>query len=209
MVVPEKEHRLAVFASGRGSNLEAILAAREAGRLGMEVALVVSDNPRARALELARSAGVDAQIVEYDRKAGREAFGERLLELCRDREITVVALAGFMRLLPETFLRGFPDRVFNIHPALLPSFPGLHAQAQALEYGVKVSGCTVHLVDSGVDTGPVVLQAAVPVYDDDDEESLSARILRREHVLYPRALALFARGRLRVEGRRVRIADVE
>ncbi|MFP4200098.1 MAG: phosphoribosylglycinamide formyltransferase [Clostridia bacterium] len=205
----EHRHRLAVFASGRGSNLESILAAAEAGRLGMDVALVVSDNPRARALSLARRAGIEAQVVEYDRQKGRDAFGRCLLELCRDREITVVALAGFMRILPQSFLDGFPDRVFNIHPALLPSFPGLHAQAQALEYGVRVSGCTVHLVDSGVDTGPIVLQAAVPVYEDDDEDSLSARILRREHLLYPRALALFSRDRLRVEGRRVRITSDE
>ncbi len=206
-MIDGESHRLAVLASGRGSNLEAIMAAEEAGWLGLEIALVLSDQPEARALDLARGRNVPVAVVEYCREAGREAFGDALLGACRDHRVTSVALAGFMRILPENFLDEYPDRVFNIHPSLLPAFPGLRAQAQALEYGVKVSGCTVHLVDAGVDTGPVVMQASVPVYPGDDEAALAARILRSEHRLYPRALALFARGRLRRDGRRVRVLD--
>ncbi len=203
----ENLERLAVFASGRGSNLEAIIAASEAGWLGMTIALVLSDVPGARALDLARSKGIPVETIPFDEAAGREAFGEALAGACKGHGVTVVALAGFMRILPESFLTQYPDRVFNIHPSLLPAFPGLHAQAQALDYGVKVTGCTVHLVDAGIDTGPVVMQAAVPVLPGDDVRTLSERILVQEHRLYPRVLSLWAAARIRIEDRRVWIDD--
>ncbi len=197
--------RLAVFASGRGSNLGAILEAARAGALDMVVALVVSDQAEAPALERAREVQVPAEVLEFT--SDHDAYGERLLRVLEAHRIDAVALAGFMRVLPASFLAAFPGDVFNIHPSLLPAFPGLHAQAQALEYGVKVSGCTVHFVDEGVDTGPVILQTAVPVYEHDDVDDLSGRILRWEHRLYPRALQLYAEGRLQKQGRRVRILN--
>ncbi|MFO8060360.1 MAG: phosphoribosylglycinamide formyltransferase [Bacillota bacterium] len=197
--------RLAVMASGRGSNLEAILNAADSGALDMEIALVVSDQGDAPALDRARRARVPSEVLEFS--SAPDAYGRQLLRLLGEYQIDVVALAGFMRVLPGSFLQTFPGDVLNIHPSLLPAFPGLNAQAQALEYGVRVSGCTVHFVDEGVDTGPIILQAAVPVGADDDEESLSRRILRWEHRLYPRALQLYAEGRLCRQGRRVRILN--
>ncbi len=197
--------RLAVLASGRGSNLGAILDAVSSGDLDMEVALVASDQGEAPALERARGAGVAVQVLEVP--SDRHAFGESLLRLLEAYRIDVVALAGFMRVLPASFLAAFPGDVLNIHPSLLPAFPGLDAQAQALEYGVKVSGCTVHFVDEGVDTGPIILQAVVPVDPEDDVDCLSRRILRLEHRLYPQALALYAERRLQRQGRRVRIRN--
>ncbi len=197
--------RLAVLASGRGSNLGAILDAVSSGALDMEVVLVASDQGDAPALERAREAGVEVQVLEV--LPDRHAFGESLLRLFEAYRIDVVALAGFMRVLPARFLATFPGDVLNIHPSLLPAFPGLDAQAQALEYGVTVSGCTVHFVDEGVDTGPIILQAVVPVDPEDDVDRLSRRILRLEHRLYPRALALYAERRLQRQGRRVRIRN--
>lgn len=197
--------RLGVLASGRGSNLQAILDAIGRGEVPAEVVVVISDRPDARALERARAAGVPAVFVDPGAHPSREAFDAELARILRAHGAELVVLAGYMRLLGPSFVAAFRNRVLNIHPALLPAFPGLHAQRQALEYGVKVAGCTVHFVDEGVDTGPIVLQAAVPVREDDTEETLAARILEQEHRLYPQAIRLFAEGRLQVEGRRVRI----
>lgn len=197
--------RLGVLASGTGSNLQAILDAVGRGELDVVPAVVASDRPGARALERARAAGVATTVIRPRDHASREAFDAALVEALRAHGVHVVALAGFMRLLTPTFLAAFPLRVVNVHPALCPAFPGLHAPAQALAWGVKMTGCTVHFVDAGVDTGPIIAQAAVPVLDDDDAASLHARIQAEEHRLLPRALAWLAAGRLRVEGRRVRI----
>ena len=194
-----------MLASGRGSNFGAIVEATEAGRLPATVALLVSDRPGARVLELARAHRVEARVVDASEYPSREAFDKALLALLEQRGVGLVCLAGYMRILTGTFVRHFEGRLLNIHPSLLPAFPGLHPQRQALAHGVKVSGATVHFVDEGVDTGPIVLQAAVPVLDDDTEESLADRILVEEHRIYPAAVRLFAEGRLRVEGRRVRV----
>lgn len=197
--------RLVVLVSGRGSNLQAILDAIEAGALPARVCAVISDHPEAPALQRARARGVPAISLPKRRGEARDAYSARLAALCKEYHPELVVLAGFMRILGEPFLEAFPQRVINIHPALLPSFPGKNAQRQALEYGVRFSGCTVHFVDVGVDSGPIILQAVVPVLPDDTVEALSQRILREEHHLLPQAIALFAAGRLRVEGRRVRI----
>jgi phosphoribosylglycinamide formyltransferase-1 len=196
-----------VLVSGRGSNLKALLAAQARGALSpAEVRVVLANVAGAPALAVAAAAGVPTAIVDHKPFAGdRAAFEEALLQVLRQHDVRIVALAGFMRLLGPRFLSAFPDRVLNIHPSLLPAFPGMHAQRQALEYGVRYSGCTVHLVDEGCDTGPILLQAVVPVLDDDDEERLSARILAEEHRLYPEAVRLLAEGRAVREGRRVRV----
>lgn len=199
--------RVGVLASGRGSNLQAIMDAIAAGRVPAQVVVVLSDKPGAAALERARAAGIPAEFVDPADFPTREAFDRRLAERLMAYGVDLVVLAGFMRILSPVFVRAFPGRIMNIHPSLLPAFPGLHAQRQALEHGVKVSGCTVHFVDEGLDSGPIILQAAVPVRDDDSEESLAARILEEEHRLYPEAVRLFAEGRLEVRGRRVYIKD--
>lgn len=194
-----------ILVSGRGSNMEALLRAMAAGCLSAHVAVVVSDNPEAPALEKARRYGVETVV------AGRRAYPDRTAQegavasALMVRGVELVLLAGYMRLLRGPLLAAYPGRILNIHPALLPAFPGLHAQRQALGHGAKVAGCTVHFVDAGTDTGPIVLQAAVPVLEDDTEETLAARILVAEHRLYPAAVQLYAEGRLVLEGRRVRI----
>lgn len=194
---------LAVLVSGRGTNLQAIIDAWEAGTLPVEIVGVLSDNPGAKALERASAHGLRTAVLEAASYPDRRAYGEAVRDLLKSWGTEIVALAGFMRLLDPVVINAFPGRILNIHPSLLPAFPGLHAQRQALEYGVRVSGCTVHLVDEGMDTGPIVLQAAVPVLPDDTEETLAARILKEEHRLYPEAIRLLATGRLKVEGRRV------
>ncbi len=178
-----------------------------AGRLPAQVVVVLSDKQGAVALERARAAGIPAEFVDPASFPSREAFDRRLAERLKAYGVDLVVLAGFMRILSPAFVRAFPGRIMNIHPSLLPAFPGLHAQRQALEYGVKVSGCTVHFVDEGLDSGPIIMQAAVPVREGDTEESLAARILEQEHRLYPDAIRLFAEGRLQVEGRQVRIRE--
>ncbi|MFU8855613.1 MAG: phosphoribosylglycinamide formyltransferase [Deferrisomatales bacterium] len=196
--------RLGVLASGGGSNLQSILDAAAGGMLDARVAVVVSDNPEALALERARRAGVAAEVVPVA-GAPREEHDRRVTAALGRHGADTVALAGYMRLVGPVLLRAFPGRVLNIHPALLPAFPGLHVHAQVLAHGAKFSGCTVHFVDEGTDTGPIILQAVVPVRDDDTPEALAARILREEHRIYPQALQYLAEGRLRVEGRRVRV----
>ncbi|HET7341771.1 MAG TPA: phosphoribosylglycinamide formyltransferase [Methylomirabilota bacterium] len=194
---------LGILASGRGSNLQAILDACARPGFPARVAVVVSDRERAVALERARAAGVEALWVNPKDFGDREAFDAALVRELRARDVGLVCTAGFMRILSATFVRAFAGRILNIHPSLLPAFPGLHAQRQALEHGVTVAGATVHFMDEGVDSGPIVLQAAVPVEADDTEETLSARILAQEHRIYPEAIRLFAEGRLQIVGRKV------
>jgi len=194
---------LGVLASGRGSNLQAILDEIAAGRLAAAVKVVVSDVAEAFALDRARRAGVPAVFVAAQGSGGKADYEKRVVAVLREHGVDLVVLAGYMRICGSELLAAFPGRIFNIHPSLLPAFPGLHVQRQALEHGARFSGCTVHFVDAGVDTGPIIAQAVVPVLDADSEDTLAARILRQEHRVYPHAIRLFAEGRLRVEGRRV------
>ena len=191
-----------VLVSGRGSNLQALIDAQKRGELGGAIAVVVSNVEGALALERAKAAGIPTVFRDHRGKK-REEFDAEIVAILRAARVSLVCLAGYMRLLSPLFVRSFPGRILNIHPALLPAFPGLDAQKQALEYGVQVSGATVHLVDEGLDSGPIVLQEAVPVLGSDTAESLSARILETEHRIYPRAVRLMLEGRCRVEGRRV------
>jgi phosphoribosylglycinamide formyltransferase 1 len=197
--------RLGVLASGRGTNLQAIIDAIARGVLRARLAVVVSDRETAPALDRARRWGAPAIFVNPKDAEDRAAHDDALVRVLQSHAVDLVCLAGFMRLLGPAFLRAFPDRVLNIHPSLLPAFPGLGAQRQALAHGVKISGATVHFVDEGLDSGPIIVQEAVPVLSGDTEEALSARILEVEHRIYPRAIRLFAEGRLRIEGRRVHI----
>jgi phosphoribosylglycinamide formyltransferase-1 len=183
----------------------ALLAAMIDGRVAAEPAVVVSNVPGAPGLAAARRLGIETKVVDHTEIRPREAHEDAIIEILDEHGVEIVCLAGYMRRLSPLFVGAFPGRILNIHPALLPAFPGLDAQRAALEYGVKVAGCTVHLVDDQVDHGPIVLQAAVPVEEGDTVDSLSARILEAEHALYPKALALLASGRLDVEGRRVRV----
>ena len=199
--------KIAVLASGSGSNLQAIIDEIKSGFLPVELALVLSDKPQDYALQRAEAAGVPTKVLLPADFASREDYDAELVRLLKASGAEAVALAGYMRLVTPVFLQAFPHRVLNIHPALLPSFPGLHGQRQAFEYGVKVAGCTVHFVDEGMDSGPIILQAPVPVLEDDDADSLAARILEQEHIIYPLALRLLAEGKLHIEGRRVRIAE--
>lgn len=194
--------RIAVLASGEGTNLEAILEAEERGEISGRVVLALSDRESAPALERARRRGIEARWLEPRLYRERARYDRALLELLKEARIDLVVLAGFMRLLGAVLVEAFPHRIMNTHPALLPSFPGVSGVADALAYGVKVSGCTVHFVDEGLDTGPVILQEAVPVLQNDSEEMLHRRIKAAEYRLYPRAIELFCRGQLRVEGRR-------
>jgi phosphoribosylglycinamide formyltransferase-1 len=194
--------RVGVLLSGRGSNLQALIDAARRGDLGGEIVVVVSNVETARGLVRARAAGVPAVFRDH-RGKGRESYDAEIVEILHAHHVDLVCLAGFMRLVSPAFVRSFPGRIVNIHPALLPAFPGLDAQRQAWEHGVKVSGATVHLVDEGLDSGPIVAQEAVAVRSIDTAESLAARILEAEHRLYPRAVRLLLDGRCRVEGRRV------
>jgi phosphoribosylglycinamide formyltransferase-1 len=193
--------KVGVLVSGRGTNLQALVDAAQRGQLGSEIAVVVSNVEQAPALDRARRAGISAVFRDH-RGRKREEFDQELVALLRDRGVDLVCLAGYMRLLSPGFLHAFPERVLNVHPSLLPAFPGLEAQRQALEAGVKVSGATVHLVDEGLDSGPILMQEAVPVLDTDTVESLAARILEAEHRIYPRAARAMLEGRVRFEKRR-------
>lgn len=195
--------RVGVLASGRGSNLQALLDAAARPGYPARVVLVVSDRERAQVLERARARSVAAVWLNPKDFGDRAAYDAALGRLLDEHRVGLVCLAGFMRILTAGFVRAFAGRILNIHPSLLPAFPGLHAQRQALDYGVKVAGATVHFVDEGVDTGPIILQSSVPVQPDDTEESLSDRILAVEHRIYPEAVRLFAEGKLAIAGRRV------
>ncbi len=198
--------KIGVLVSGRGSNLQALIAAAAAGASGGEIAVVVSNVEKAPGLERARAAGIPAYFRDH-RGRPREEFDRDVLELLATHRVDLVCLAGFMRRLSAHFIRAYPGRILNVHPSLLPAFPGLEPQKQALAYGAKVSGATVHLVDEGLDSGPILLQEAVAVREDDTEETLAARILEVEHRLYPRAARIVLDGRYRVEGRRVRLLE--
>lgn len=198
--------KVVILISGRGSNMEALIQARDAGELPVDIAAVISNRPDAAGLETAARAGITTHYVDHKAFAGREAFDAALAE-CIDTFVPdLVILAGFMRILSEGFVRHYEGRLMNIHPSLLPAFPGLHTHRKALEEGVRVHGCTVHFVTPTLDHGPVVIQAAVPVLDGDDEASLAARVLVQEHRIYPQAVRWFAEGRLRLDNGCVRVA---
>ena len=194
--------KLGILLSGRGSNFEAIARNVQAGRIPAEIAVVISNKADAPGLARAKEMGLATRFIPSKGKE-REAFDREVVAVLREFQVDLVCLAGFMRILSPYFIREFPRRILNIHPALLPSLPGEEAQRQALEYGVKFTGCTVHLVDEGVDTGPIVCQAVVPVLDDDTVETLAARILKEEHRIYSEAICLLLEDKLRFEGRRV------
>ena len=198
------KEKLGVLCSGRGTDLQSIIDAIEAGQVPAEIAIVLTDK-EAYALERARKAGIEAVCVDRKQFDGREPFEKALIEKLEAAGVTLVVLAGFMRILTPYFVGHFAGRIMNIHPALLPSFPGAHAHRDVLAYGVKVSGCTVHFVDEGTDSGPIIMQAAVPVLDDDTEETLGARVLKEEHRIYPECIRLYCEGKLKVEGRKVTI----
>ena len=196
--------RIGVLVSGRGSNLQAIIDNIAQGSLSAELAVVISDQPDAYALERAKKNGIPAvHVSAKGYKGKRDEYDALLVNELQKHNVELVVLAGFMRIITPILLKAFPNRVMNIHPALLPSFPGLHVQKAAIEHGAKFSGCTVHFVDEGMDTGPIIIQAVVPILDNDTEDTLSARILKQEHKIYSRAIQLYAAGLLRIEGRRV------
>lgn len=201
--------KLGVLVSGRGSNLQAIIDSIEAGKLPAKIEIVISDKEDAYALTRAKNHGIPALFIDPKSFGSKEEFERAVGDELDKRGVELICLAGFMRVLSPYFVSRFRNRIINIHPALLPSFPGLHGQRQALLYGVKIAGCTVHFVTEEVDAGPIIIQAAVPVYDDDTEETLSARILKYEHKIYPMAIKLIAEGRVRIEGRRVLIDGVK
>lgn len=197
--------QLGVLVSGNGSNLQAVIDRIEAGALDARIAVVISNEPRAFALKRAERHGIPAVVVSHRDFSSRQAADEAMISVLQGYGVELVVLAGFMRILTESFLEVFPMRIINIHPALLPAFPGIHSQKQAADYGVKFSGCTVHFVDQGIDTGPIIVQAVVPVYADDTEETLGARILEQEHRILPQAIQWYAEGRLHVDGRKVTV----
>jgi len=204
-MTPEKRTRLGVLASGSGTNLEAIAQAIDDGDVPATVALVLSDNPDAFALERARRRGIETRVINLRDYEDRPAYDRAIVDALEKAGVDLVVLAGYMKLVAPGFIDAFSGRIMNIHPALLPSFPGEQGVKDALEHGVKVSGVTVHFVDKGLDTGPIIVQEAVPVEEDDDVETLHNRIHLAEYRAYPLAIRLFAQGRLLIEGRRVRV----
>jgi phosphoribosylglycinamide formyltransferase-1 len=201
--------KLGVLASGGGTNLQSIINQCQQQKIDAEIVLVLCNNPGAGALTRAEQAGLPNVCINHRDFDKRENFDQAVVAALREAGVELVVLAGFMRIISETFLEAFPQRIINIHPALLPAFPGMHVQKKALDYGARFSGCTVHFVDNGVDTGPIIIQAVVPILEDDDEESLSARILQQEHLIYPRAIQLFSEDRIKLDGRRVLIDGAE
>lgn len=199
--------KIGVLASGRGSNFQSIIDEIESDHLKAEIVLLITDNPSAFAIERAKKHRIEYLVALPKEHRSRDDFFLKIADELKKKDVELVVLAGFMRIVGKPLLDAFPNRIMNIHPALLPSFPGLHGQKQAIDYGVKISGCTVHFVDEGMDTGPVIIQAAVPVFQNDTEETLSERILRFEHKIYPEAIRLFSEGRIEVEGRKVRIKE--
>jgi len=197
--------RIVVVASGRGSNFQAIIGALQRGSIPADCVALVTDNPEAYAIERAKAAGIPAVVVDYGSFATRELYEQALLAALKKERPDLVVLAGYMRILGSAIVREYAGKMVNIHPALLPSFTGLHAQRQALEHGVKLAGCTVHFVDESLDGGPIILQRCVRVMDDDDEDALANRILIQEHIALPEAVRLFCEDRLTIEGRKVRV----
>jgi phosphoribosylglycinamide formyltransferase-1 len=199
--------KLGVLVSGSGSNLQAIIERIEAGALNAAIRVAISNKPDAYALVRCGKHGIPAVVIRHQDFRTREDFDRRMIDVLQAHDVELVVMAGFMRVLTPLFLKAFPMRIMNIHPALLPAFPGTHVQQQAIDYGVKFSGCTVHFADEGVDTGPVIIQAIVRVLPQDTADTLAARILREEHRIYPQAIQFYADGRLLVSGRKVIVQD--
>jgi len=197
--------RIAVLASGRGSNFQAVIDAITEKNIPARCTALITDNPNAYAIGRAKKAGIPVVVVDYSSFPSREVYERALLSAMQQQEADLFVLAGYMRILGKIIVQAFPGKMVNIHPALLPSFTGLHAQRQALEYGVKIAGCTVHFVDEHLDCGPIILQRCVPVLESDDEEALAERILIQEHIAFPDAIRLFCEDRLEIVGRNVRI----
>jgi phosphoribosylglycinamide formyltransferase-1 len=202
-----KKVGIGVLVSGSGSNLQSIIDHIEAGTLDAEIRVVLSNNPDAYALERCRKHRIPSVVVDHRHFDCRENCDRKMVAILESTGVELVVMAGFMRILSPEFFRAFPHRIINIHPALLPAFPGLHVQQKAVEYGVKFAGCTVHFADEGIDTGPILIQSVVPVYEDDTPESLSTRILKEEHRIYPQAIQYFAEGGIVIEGRKVLIRN--
>lgn len=198
---------IGVLISGGGSNLQAIIDACEAGRLNAQIKIVVTNNPSSYGLERCHKHSIPIKVITKEAFSNKDDYDKELIKTLKEHDVNLVVLAGFMRILTPALINAFPMRIMNIHPSLLPAFPGLDVQKKALEHGVRFAGCTVHFVDSGVDTGPIIIQAVVPVIGDDTVETLSHRILEQEHRIYPQAIQLYAEGRLSVHGRLVLIAD--
>ena len=194
---------IGVLVSGSGTNLQAIIEAIEAGKIEGKICIVISDNPNAYAIKRAKKYNIKTQYINYKEFNNREEYDKKIISLLKEKDCDLVVLAGYMKILTPYFINAYKNKIMNIHPALLPSFPGLHVQKKAIDHGVKVSGCTVHFVDEGLDSGPIIIQQVVEVKDDDTEESLAERILREEHRIYPRAIQLFSEGRLVVKERGV------
>lgn len=200
------KHILGMLCSGRGTNMQSIMAAIESGQIKAEIGIVLTDKPEARALQVASEAGIKSVCVNRKACSTQQEFEEKLVAELKAANVTLVVLAGFMRILSPYFVETYRHRILNIHPSLLPSFGGAHAHRDVLAYGTKVSGCTIHFVDEGMDHGPIILQDTVPVLDDDTEDTLAARVLTKEHILYPKAIELFVDGRLElIDDRHVRI----
>ncbi len=199
----DMKKRIVVLVSGRGTNLQALIEASQSGFIPGEISLVVSDNPQAYALRRAEEAKIPTFVLDYQSFPNKRAYEAALMEVLERENPELICLAGYMRIVGKEIVARFRHRIMNIHPSLLPAFPGLEAQRQAVEYGVKVSGCTVHFVDEGMDTGPIILQATCPVFEEDTPETLAERILEYEHQIYPRAVKLFLEGKLEVRGRKV------
>lgn len=199
---------IGVLISGSGTNLQAIIDAIETKELDAKIQVVLSNRIDAYGLMRAKKHGIPVEVLDHKRFSNREAFDQAVVDILRTREVELVVLAGFMRLLSPVFVAAYSNRIMNIHPALLPAFPGLHVQKKAVEHGVRFSGCTVHFVNEECDEGPIIIQAVVPVFPEDTEESLASRILEQEHRIYPRAIQLYSEGRLRIEGRKVFVDDL-
>jgi len=205
----QQKLRLAVLASGGGTNLQSIIDQSRQGLLNAEIHLVISNNPGAGALTRATQAGIKTACINHREFDSRESFDQQVIATLQAAQIDLVVLAGFMRIISAPFLQAFPQKIINIHPSLLPAFPGLHVQQKAIDYGAKFSGCTVHFVDDGVDTGPIIVQSVVPVHPEDTEESLAARILEQEHKIYPQSIQWIAEGRVKIFNRQVKITASE
>lgn len=201
--------KLGVLISGNGSNLQSIIDHIEKRSLKAVIKIVVSNNPDALGITRAKKHGIQIAVLKNTDFKSPEDFDSELIKIIKKNDVDLIILAGFTRILTSVFLQAFPQKIMNIHPALLPSFPGLHGQKQAFDYGVKFTGCTVHFVDEGVDTGPIIIQSVVPVYDDDTEEIMTARILKEEHRIYPQAIRFYAEGRLEIKDRKVNLKSVK
>lgn len=198
---------IGVLVSGSGSNFQSIIDQIEKGNLDASIKVVISNNPDAYALERAKKHNIPAVVIDHNNFQDRDEFDQKMIDILNSYSVELVIMAGFMRILTPLFIKAFPMRIMNIHPALLPSFQGIHAQERAFDYGVKFSGCSVHLADEGVDTGPIIIQSVVPVYIDDTAETLQQRILKEEHRIFPQAIQFYAEDKLEIIGRKVRVKD--